>query len=265
MASVDTMPEVRGLTTESELSEHPIAGNGYKREINVGALERVVSGVGGGALAAAGVRVLLKTNPWAGALMMLVGGNMVRRGVSGRCAVYKALGFHHEDASFSSNPLTREVSVYHSVTIDRPANELYQWWRDFANLPKVMPHLKRVEVFDNTHSHWVMAGPGESEFEWDSVVTGDVPNQMIAWSSEGDSSVRTRGTIWFVRATGDRGTVVRVEMRTHLPGGIIGAAVAKVTGHDPVQQTRENLRMFKQLMEAGEFATTQNQPHGACR
>lgn len=265
MASVETMPEARIRTTESELSDHPSGGNGHKSEINVGTLERVVSGVGGGVLAAAGVRLLLLRNPWAGLLMMAVGGGLANRGVSGRCAVYKALGFHHEDASFSSNPLSREVGVYHGVTVDRPADELYSWWRDFSNLPKVMPHLRRVEVFDDTHSHWVMEGPGESEFEWDSVVTGDSPNQMISWSSTGDSPVRTRGTIWFVRATGDRGTVVRVEMRTHLPGGFIGAAVAKITGQDPVRQTWESLRMFKQLMEAGEFATVRNQPHGSCR
>jgi len=33
-------------------------------------------------------------------------------------------------------------------------------------------------------------------------------------------------------------------------------------GEEPEQQIREDLRRFKELMEAGEIATTDGQPHG---
>jgi uncharacterized membrane protein len=46
------------------------------------------------------------------------------------------------------------------------------------------------------------------------------------------------------------------------PAGKFGAVVAKVSGEEPRQQVREDLRRFKQLLETGEITTTQGQPSG---
>ncbi|WP_363319204.1 hypothetical protein [Microcoleus sp. PH2017_01_SCD_O_A] len=43
------------------------------------------------------------------------------------------------------------------------------------------------------------------------------------------------------------------------PGGAIGAGAAKLFGEDPEQQIADDLRHFKQFMEAGEIATTEGQ------
>lgn len=47
------------------------------------------------------------------------------------------------------------------------------------------------------------------------------------------------------------------------PGGAIGAAGAKLFGEEPEQQIGDDLRRFKQLMEAGEIATNEGKPVGS--
>jgi uncharacterized membrane protein len=46
------------------------------------------------------------------------------------------------------------------------------------------------------------------------------------------------------------------------PAGKIGVGVAKLLGQEPEQVLEEDLRRFKQLVEAGEIVSVQGQPHG---
>jgi uncharacterized membrane protein len=66
----------------------------------------------------------------------------------------------------------------------------------------------------------------------------------------------------FERAPGGRGSIVKVEMRYRPPAGVVGATVAKFLGKDPGRQIKDDLRRFKQIMEAGEVITTEGQPTG---
>lgn len=143
--------------------------------------------------------------------------------------------------------------VKKSLIIDRPPEELYQFWRNFENLPRFMRYLESVRVNDQARSHWVAKGPAETSVEWDAEVTEDRPNEMIAWRSLEGSDVDNSGSVWFEPAPGDRGTIVHVEIDYHPPGGVIGEWLAKLTGNDPGWQAQEALRSFKQLMETGEI------------
>ena len=49
----------------------------------------------------------------------------------------------------------RGIHVEVATTIDRPADELFRFWRDFGNLPAFMRHLESVRVDGPTRSHWV--------------------------------------------------------------------------------------------------------------
>jgi uncharacterized membrane protein len=53
-----------------------------------------------------------------------------------------------------------------------------------------------------------------------------------------------------------------VHLQYEPPGGKVGAAIAWMLGHAPSQTIQEDLRRFKQLMEAGEIPTIQGQPRG---
>jgi uncharacterized membrane protein len=143
------------------------------------------------------------------------------------------------------------VHVRKSITINRPAEELYRFWRDFDNLPRFMTHLEEIRKLDDKRSHWKAKGPVGFTFEWDAEITEDQPNERLAWASVPGSSVHSAGSVNFKKGPGGRGTVVEVEMRVDPPGGVIGAQIAKLFGKEPGQQVSDHLRAFKQIMETG--------------
>ena len=144
------------------------------------------------------------------------------------------------------------ILVKKTVTIDRSAEDLYTFWRDFTNLSRFMTEIKSVEVANDRHSHWTVRGPGGAPVEWDAEITDDIPNRRIAWRTTEQASIDHSGSVEFFPATGQRGTIVKVVMEYNMPAGMIGAALAKVLGHEPGQMVMSNLRRFKQIMETGE-------------
>jgi uncharacterized membrane protein len=143
--------------------------------------------------------------------------------------------------------------VKKSLIINRTPEELYRFWRDFENLPRFMKHLESVRVTGDGRSHWVAKAPAGSSVEWDAEITEDRPNELIAWRSLEGADVDNSGSVRFERAPGNRGTIVKVEIDYNPPGGVIGAAVAKLFGEEPGQQTQDALRCLKQVMETGEI------------
>ncbi|WP_420141402.1 SRPBCC family protein [Sphingomonas sp.] len=141
------------------------------------------------------------------------------------------------------------------VTIARPAQDLYDFWRDFSNLPKVMENVARIDVLDDVRSHWVVKAPGGRTVEWDAVVTEDRPGALIAWESVEGSDVRHSGKLEFHEVEG-RGTVVRAVIAYDPPGGLIGELLAKLFQREPALQARRDLRRFKQFIETGEISTS---------
>ncbi len=154
------------------------------------------------------------------------------------------------------------IHVAQSVTINRSPEELYRFWRDFQNLPRFMKHLESVRATGDRSSHWAAKAPAGRTVEWDAEITDDRPNELIAWRSLEGSDVDSVGTVRLERAPGGRGTIVRVEMRYSPPAGRVGATVAKLLGEGPEWQIKDDLRRFKQIMEAGEILTTEGQPAG---
>jgi len=154
------------------------------------------------------------------------------------------------------------VKVEKSFTINRSAADLYRFWRNFENLPRFMNHLESIRVLSDRRSHWVACGPLGTHVEWDAEIINERPNELIAWRSLEGSDVDTAGSVHFLEAPGMRGTEVRVTLKYDPPGGKLGASLAKLFGEAPEQQIQEDLRRFKQVMEAGEIPTTQGQPTG---
>jgi uncharacterized membrane protein len=219
---------------------------------NVSNPERWLSVVAGAAVAAYG---LTRRNV-SGAVLAALGSGLVWRGASGHCAVYNTLGIStatdRGDDDHVSVPYGRGVRVEKSVTINAPAEQLFTFWRNFENLPRFMDHLKSVKVLDSKRSHWVAKGPAGSDAEWDAEIINEVPNELIGWRSTEGSQIDNAGSVHFTPAVGGRGTTVKVVLRYDPPAGVVGAAIAKLFGEDPAHQVMEELRTFKQLMEAGE-------------
>jgi uncharacterized membrane protein len=154
------------------------------------------------------------------------------------------------------------LHVMKSVTINRPRQEVYEFWRDFEHLPSFMIHLEAVTASGDRRSHWVAKSPG-GRVEWDAEITEERVGEVIAWRSLEGSDVPNGGAVTFTDAPADRGTIVRVDLSYEPPAGSAGVLVARLFGEDPSQQLRDDLRRFKQVMETGEVVLSDGSPQGA--
>jgi uncharacterized membrane protein len=226
--------------------------------------ERWISLLGGGAITLYGLTRRTPLN----LVLALVGGEMLYRGLTGHSHVYQALGVNtageHPSPSLST-PLSGPIQVEKAVTINRSADHLYHFWRNFENLPCFMQHLESVKTMPDGRTHWVAKAPLGSTVEWDAEITEERENELIAWRALENAEVYNTGSVRFKEAPGGRGTEVKVQLEYTPPGGVLGATFAKLFGEEPAQQVAGDLRRFKQMMEAGEIATVEGQTSGRAR
>lgn len=161
-------------------------------------------------------------------------------------------GYRPMAAADTGVPPDHGIEVHRSVTIHRPPDEVYGFWRRFENLPRFMRHLESVQDLGNGRTLWKTRAPAGRHVEWEAQTLEDRPGQRIAWRSVDGASVPNEGSVEFRTAPGRRGTEVHVHMRYDPPGGRIGAMFAKLFREEPSQQVRDDLHAFKQVMETGE-------------
>jgi uncharacterized membrane protein len=244
-----------GLVMEPlDFQEHQPA-----RSVNVSGVERLVSAVAGGVLAGWS---LVGGRPRI--VPLAIGGSLIYRGLSGQCSLYHILGIN---SARSSGPAIgvrarHGCKVEHRLAVLRPPEELYRFWRDVGNLPRVLRHVVSIDAIDDQHSHWVAHGPLGATVEWDAEIVNEREPDLIAWRSLPGSQVDTAGSIHFKPLTHGRGTLVTVSLKYEPPGGRLTAAIAELVGAGSAARIKEDLRRFKNLAEAGEIPTIEGQPHG---
>jgi uncharacterized membrane protein len=234
--------ESQGMEQQNTSEQH---------QINVGQQERMASIVGGGLLTLLGLR----RRSTFGALVAVVGGSLVYRGVTGHCPMYAAMGKstavgEGEPTAEPHDFFERGVHVEQSVTVNKPAAELYAFWHNFENLPRFMNHLESVKVLDDRRSHWVAKAPAGFHAEWDAEIINDEANRVIAWRSTGNADVANTGSVRFIERGGGQGTEVKVTIEYLPPAGGVGWSIAKLFGEEPQQQVTDDLNRFKQIMES---------------
>jgi uncharacterized membrane protein len=149
-------------------------------------------------------------------------------------------------------------SIQTSFTIDKPRAELYAFWRRLENLPRFMKNLIEVTDLGNGRSHWVGKSALGLKAQWDAEIVEEREGQFLSWRSLPGSMISNAGTVSFEDSPNGRGTIVRVTMEV---GTGLGKVASKLGGATQ-QEVREDLRRLKELMETGEVATTDGQPHG---
>jgi uncharacterized membrane protein len=217
---------------------------------NLSDIERWASIAAGAGLAVYGL-TKLNSRGW---MYAALGGFLLRRGLTAHCEVYEAFGVNTAGtASDTRRALggSSGVNVLEKVTVNRPIEQLYRFWRNLENLPQFMHHLETVERITDTISHWRAKAPGGTTVEWNAEIINEVPNKVIGWRSIEGSDVVSAGSVNFDPSSGG-GTLVTVHLQYSPPGGKVGAAVAKLFGRDAATEIREDLQRFKQLVETGE-------------
>jgi uncharacterized membrane protein len=157
------------------------------------------------------------------------------------------------------------TKVTRSVTVNKPAEEIFGFWRKLENLPLVADNLVSVTQTTSTESHWVTKGPFNSTLEWDAEITREEKNRLLSWRTKEGSPVEHVGEIAFVAAPGGQGTEIRLTVEYVLPAGFVVSKLAGMSGRGPEQQAARQLGRFKALMEVGEVPTTEGQPVGGSR
>jgi uncharacterized membrane protein len=232
-------------------------------QVNVADAERWASALGGAVLTAWGIKQLRDRRSPAGAMIAAAGASLIVRGATGHCRVYAAARMSTADTDTRvALAGSRGVSVEDAMTINRLPAQLYGYWRQLEQLPRFMRHLVSVRQLDDRRSHWVAKGPAGRSFEWDAEIINEIPNELIAWRTLEGASVVSAGSVRFKPASSGRGTEVHVRLQYSPPAGKAGAAIAWLLGKEPSQTIREDLRRFKQLLEAGEVPTIDGQPRG---
>ena len=165
----------------------------------------------------------------------------------------KRFGAESQDSESSSSA----TSITSTVIIDKSPEEIYSFWRDFENFPRVSRQVESVEITGPSSSHWKVRSPiGNVAFEWDSEITEDRRNELISWRAT-HISVPHSGTVTLSRATGDRGTKVLLRMDFGGLGGKLGKLFSTVAR----EQANVTLHNLKQLLETGEVVQSDASIH----
>jgi uncharacterized membrane protein len=241
-----------GTTTSSERGSHRASqcASARRADVNVGDTERWLSMIGGGALAAYG----LSRGSLGGLALAAAGGALAYRGFTGHCSLYGTLGLNTaQTGPATSVPAGQGIRVQKSIRISRSPEDLFRFWRNLDNLPRIMKHLRSVTTTTGDRSHWVAEAPLGTSIQWDAEIINERPNELIAWRSLEGSCADSAGSVHFQRAPGG-GTDVIVVLKYDPPAGPLGASVTSLFGENPEQQIEEDLRRFKQMMETGATA-----------
>jgi uncharacterized membrane protein len=197
----------------------------------------VIAGVGGVTLATAALRSGRRI---VGTVLGLAGLGAIAEGSGGAKAALKRLP--------GLGPGPRALTVRRTIIVNAPVDRVFEAWTHYENFPQFMSHVREVQARAGGRSRWVVAGPGGFSVEWETEVTAEVPEQVVAWRTVPGSRVDHAGIVRFDPVPG--GTRVEIRMTYSPPGGTVGHAVATFLG-DPERAMEEDLRDFAALLEDG--------------
>lgn len=238
-------------TESRSREEQGEAGQESRSRVNVGRTERNASMASGAALALSGLTRLRNGRILPGLAMLTLGGMFFYRGKTGHCNMYEKLDFSTAGTGDAG------IEIEKSMTVNKPARDVYNFWRHLENMPRFMRHLESVQVTGDRTSHWRAKAPAGVTIDWDAELLEDSPDR-IRWRSLENSDVPNEGVVEFHEAPAGKGTEVKVRIRYSPPGGAAGKMTAKVMNAITAQQVEEDLKRCKQILETGETATAES-------
>ncbi|NPV08646.1 MAG: DUF2892 domain-containing protein [Anaerolineae bacterium] len=220
------------------------------REVNIGHSERWASLLVGSLLLVYGF-----ARSFRGLVWLVLGGALFYRGLSGHSYLYHALGLDAGGRRATwAWPGGPGIRVEESIVVRRPVEEVYRFWRNLENLPRVMGHVVSVTPMGERRSRWVVRAPGpvRATVEWEGEIVEERENELITWRSYPGSQVDVAGSVFFRPTPAGDGTEIRVMLAYSPPGGAVGTAVGRLLNPMTADEIRADLRQFRDRLEAGE-------------
>jgi uncharacterized membrane protein len=147
------------------------------------------------------------------------------------------------------NALIDRSSIHAEVLIQRPVQVVYDFYRDFRNLPNFLGDVMSVELTGPATYLWTVQGPLNTGAHWTVKVTEDRRNELIRYETVGPTILRTVWELYFSPGPDAGQTKIREVMR--LPMGKLGRALLAVMGKFPAEEVCANLHRLKQVIETG--------------
>jgi uncharacterized membrane protein len=142
-------------------------------------------------------------------------------------------------------------TIESTVTINRPVEDVFRFYRDFRNLPSFLGDVMAVAQIDPVTSRWTIEGPFGIRVHWTMRVTEERANELINYLAVGRSST---WEIHFSLGRDAGSTDVREVLRS--PLGPLGRAALALIGKFPKEEVIANLHRLKQLLETGRVTDT---------
>jgi uncharacterized membrane protein len=203
---------------------------------NVGLTERFVSVFAGAILLSKGLKNPFKPK-------FLYGAYLTYRGFTGRCLFYEQLGID------ATKP--QAVNIRGEFVIDRPANEVYSYWRNLNNLPGSLNHLLDVKMINVKLSHWKSKVLGDLlPVDWKAKIVKDEPGRLIGWRSTTDSVLQHVGKVEFDETADGKGTLLKIVLSYHPPVGGLGIGVARLLNPIFEHLLTKEIKTFKHEIES---------------
>ena len=115
------------------------------------------------------------------------------------------------------------VQVEQVTTVNRPIEDVYQFWRNFQNFPRFMQHLESVAVLGDRRSHWRAKGPAGMTVEWDAELLRGPGERVDRVAIARGSQIQNSGSVRFcagargARHRSARAARIRAAGRTARP------------------------------------------------
>ena len=154
----------------------------------------------------------------------------------------------------TSGPPSAGDAVEASVAIRCPAGEVFQFYRDFRNLPRFLGDVMAVEQTGPATWRWTVQGPVGIRVTWTARVTEERTNEFIKYQAVPLPGLKTTWAIYLSPAAEAGTTQVREVMQTSF--GRLGRAALALIGKPPAGEVSANLHRLKEVMETGTVTDT---------
>jgi len=97
------------------------------------------------------------------------------------------------------------ATIEKSIEVEAPVSTVYNQWTQFEEFPQFMEGVEQVTQLDDQRLYWFATIGGQKK-EWYARITEQMPDERIAWTSEGGTF--TAGAVTFHRLDENRARVM---------------------------------------------------------